>query len=132
MSGPDVLLPPRIVTPIGLLVHELTTNAVKHGSLSVVTGEVSVVWSVVEGSPRRLRLSWHERGGPPVEAPSRIGYGSRLIDRTIKGELQGDADLQYLSDGLRANIDLPLAQRQVALVTDAATQNGELRERKVG
>jgi len=122
LSGPGVVLPPRMVTPIGLIVHELTTNAVKYGSLSSEDGEVSVVWSVSKGGQTRLHLSWHEQDGPPVIQPGTLGFGSRLIDRTIRGELNGTVESQYLPDGLRVRIDAPLETKNLVLQEDGGVR----------
>src|SRR5690606_5294544 len=80
-DGPDVRLRPAEATSLGMAFHELTTNAVKYGALSVADGCVSVSWDVTGGPDgERLRITWRERGGPRVEPPKRRGFGSRLIE----------------------------------------------------
>ncbi len=83
------------------MLHELGTNAAKHGALSVSAGTVAIRWTVHD---RRLKLSWIERNGPPVKAPSRRGFGNTLIERTASGTAQSTFD----RDGVRWDIELPL------------------------
>ena len=82
VSGPDVFLPPQAALHMTLILHELATNAVKHGALSNSTGSVAIRWTVVDGSPKELVLTWTERGGPPVVRPATRGFGLSLIERT--------------------------------------------------
>ena len=68
---------------LGLALHELATNACKYGALSAAEGQVTIEWDV-SGPPNRFRISWVERGGPPVVAPARsAGFGSKLVDRAV-------------------------------------------------
>jgi two-component sensor histidine kinase len=108
-DGPDVPVPPRHAMTLALVLHELGTNAAKYGALRDPGGSVEVVWrTVVDGSDPELRLSWRERGGPPVEAPAGKGFGSMLIDRTIRGELGGRADFRYPAQGFECDIRFPV------------------------
>ena len=89
--------------------HELATNAVKYGALSGLSGRVEVRWGVdAAGETPRLWLSWSERDGPPVNVPTHRGFGSRLIERGLAGELNGIARLDYRRDGLVCTIEAPL------------------------
>lgn len=109
LEGPDVKLPSEIAVPIGMAVHELTTNAAKYGALSVRTGRVSVMWSEHgEGDDRRLSLSWVERGGPRVAQPARQGFGSRLLHRVLTTQLNAEVKVDYDPTGLRVSIDAPI------------------------
>ena len=111
-EGPDVHLPPRASLSLSLAIHELATNAAKHGALSVAEGEVDLRWDVERAGsapPTALRLEWVERGGPPVAAPSREGFGSRLLRVTAR-ELGGEMELDYRPEGLRWRLSFPLAQ----------------------
>jgi two-component sensor histidine kinase len=109
LEGPDVKLPSEIAVPIGMAVHELTTNAAKYGALSVRTGKVSVMWSENgEGEDRRLSLSWVERGGPRVAQPGRQGFGSRLLHRVLTTQLNAQVNVDYDPSGLRVSIDAPI------------------------
>ena len=108
LSGDDVQLPPRAVTTLGMLIHELTTNAVKHGALSMPGGHVEVSWQANSAdSPGRLHFSWKEIGGPPIIGPpSHKGMGSRLLETLAVG-LGGSTDLQYAPTGVCCFIDVP-------------------------
>jgi two-component sensor histidine kinase len=109
IGGPDVRLPPKATLAIAMALHELATNAVKYGALSNAVGQVSVVWEVAgRDGGRHLRLQWKERGGPGVTAPARQGFGSRLIERGLAGELGGEAVLDYRPTGLVCSITAPL------------------------
>ncbi len=105
-SGPAVRLPPRIALSIAMALHELATNAVKYGALSVPAGRVALSWRVAEG---RLALSWRESGGPPVDPPTRTGFGSRLIERSLARELDGTVDLSFPREGVTCTIVAPLS-----------------------
>jgi PAS domain S-box-containing protein len=109
LGDQDVHLAPRAVVPLGMALHELTTNAAKYGALSVPSGELTVTWTVSGTLFQSLRLEWRERGGPPVSAPpARRGFGSRLLERGIRAELEGEVTLDYTPEGLDAVIDIPL------------------------
>ncbi len=111
IDGPGVNLPPRYAINLGLVLHELVTNAAKYGALSVPTGRLELSWSVEqpEGQPTRLlRILWSESGGPPVEPPKRQGFGSRLIRRSIEGELDGTLTIDFAASGVSYGLSLPL------------------------
>jgi two-component sensor histidine kinase len=105
-DGPDVALAAGEALTLGLLFHELATNAAKYGALSRAEGCVKVRWRVEPGPT--LALTWTEQGGPPVVPPSRRGFGSRLIERSLQGEMGGQAALDFCEQGLRCEIALPL------------------------
>ena len=108
LAGPAVALSPERALAMGLLFHELATNAAKYGALASGAGKVEVVWRVREpGSGRELEIDWTEHGGPPVNPPTRRGFGSRLIERSL-GHLGGQATLNYAPEGVRCCIRLPL------------------------
>ncbi|MCW8088258.1 HWE histidine kinase domain-containing protein [Sabulicella glaciei] len=108
--GPAVQLATAQVMPLGLILHELVTNALKHGALSVPGGAVRVNWRVTlrEDGARRLLLHWREQGGPPVEPPAKRGFGTRLIEFSAGADLGGEAKLCFESEGLHAEISVPL------------------------
>jgi PAS domain S-box-containing protein len=109
MQGPPVELPPAEALALGLLFHELATNAAKYGALSGEEGCVEVDWSVEGECPdRRLELLWAERGGPKVVAPTQRGFGSRLIERSLRAQMGGEAVLEFAETGLRCRVVLPL------------------------
>ena len=81
LKGPAIVVQPETATSLGLILHELATNASKYGALSVPTGSVSLVWRVGgTGNPPSLHITWRETGGPPVKPPTRRGFGSQLIE----------------------------------------------------
>jgi two-component sensor histidine kinase len=82
-----------------MAVHELATNAVKYGALSSPDGRVAIAWDLNEAE--ELVLSWSEQGGPPVVAPTRSGFGSRLLQRSLPRELDAESALTFAPDGVR-------------------------------
>jgi PAS domain S-box-containing protein len=97
------------VQALALVLHELATNAVKHGAWSVPEGRVQVGWRVEEAEGvRRLRLRWEERGGPPVAPPVARGFGTRLVEHAAASELGGPAELTFAPEGLAAEITVRL------------------------
>ncbi len=109
LDGPPVLLAPVVTQPISMTVHELATNAMKHGALSTVGGQVRVAWRVRQEDGRFLDLSWEERGGPPLEGPpTRLGFGSRVLHTIVQDQLGGQIRLDWSGDGLRCTIRIPL------------------------
>ncbi|HYZ47894.1 MAG TPA: PAS domain S-box protein [Sphingomonas sp.] len=104
-DGPDMRVPPKIAVALGLAMHELCTNAVKYGALSNDRGRVTVAWSIEDG---RLKLCWRERDGPPVAPPQRRGFGSRMLERALAGELDGTVKLAFDPAGVCCLIDAPL------------------------
>ncbi len=108
MAGPEVMLAPAAVQAISMTMHELATNAIKYGALSIPGGHVAVRWTADPASGL-LRLFWEERDGPPVpEAPARRGFGSRVIEATVKDQLGGHLERRWEATGLVCRIDLPL------------------------
>jgi PAS domain S-box-containing protein len=103
--GPFVSLNPKSSIAFALLIHELTTNAAKYGSLSVGGGKVSVAWSVNEQS---LEFLWKESEGPRVAPPGRPGFGSRMIERVVAGELNGKLQSDYAEAGFACRVVVPI------------------------
>ena len=112
IAGPDVKLGPRATVSVSLLLHELTTNAIKYGSLSNDNGRVRISWQLndVDGQAE-LALNWGESGGPLAVQPGRPGFGSKLIRVGLIGT--GGADVRYHASGLEAEFKAPLAQMQL-------------------
>jgi PAS domain S-box-containing protein len=108
MSGPDVHLPARVALSLGMVFHELATNAAKYGALST-EGRLQLTWSMANGGDI-LRFEWRETGGPPARKPDRRGFGSRLIERSITGELRGTIEADYGDEGLVVRFETPLAR----------------------
>ena len=111
LVGPNVMLQPQAIATMALVVHELVTNSCKHGALSAA-GRVEVTLDPVDGEGVYIR--WREIGGPAVVAPTRRGFGSVILERTIPFDLQGTAKLRYLLAGLEAEFFIP---HQHVLVT---------------
>jgi PAS domain S-box-containing protein len=108
LEGPEVLLTPQVAVGLALVLHELCTNATKYGALSNETGRVRVSWALSpDGATARLR--WQESGGPPVETPKRPGFGSRLIERALVGEIGGRVALRFPAEGVVCDIEAPVA-----------------------
>jgi PAS domain S-box-containing protein len=108
--GPPVRLEAQMTLHLALVLHELGTNAHKYGALSTPSGRVTIGWTV-EG--RSLRLRWQERGGPPVRSPTTRGFGTTLIEQSVKGE-GGSAQMSVGADGVLWKIVLPLPQPDAA------------------
>jgi PAS domain S-box-containing protein len=107
LQGPQLLLPGRMVQPLSMVLHELATNATKYGALSASDGKVAVKWWIPAGADL-LRLEWKETGGPPVTAPVRRGFGSRVLQATVRDQLWGQVVQRWESTGLICEIILPL------------------------
>jgi len=106
-SGPDARLDARAALALGMALHELATNASKYGALSNETGRVSLAWRLLEDPDRgvpALELEWRETGGPPVTAPRRRGFGSRLLTQGVRSELNGAAEMEFAPEGLVCRI----------------------------
>jgi two-component sensor histidine kinase len=101
MFGPHVPLSPRLAVILSMILHEMATNAAKYGALSNDTGTVALDWEVItENGKLKLRLIWAEAGGPRVVAPVQRGFGSRLIERSARDQLDGEATVDFLPRGV--------------------------------
>lgn len=105
LDGPEVLLDPRAFSTLALVAHELLTNSAKYGALADSAGRVNVRWGI--GDKGQLRIEWKEEGGPPVRAPSRRGFGSTVIERSIPYDLHGEARVEYALAGVKAEFTVP-------------------------
>lgn len=130
LAGPPVMLKPELVLAFALALHELATNATKYGALSAVGGHVVLSWSVTPPEPGedpRLRLRWKEFGGPPVRPPSRKGFGSMMIERSLRSYFRGESIITYPPDGLQFDLDAPLKEAGVAIGVDAESWSPAVR-----
>jgi PAS domain S-box-containing protein len=110
VAGAQTRIPPRAALMLSMVVHELATNAIKHGALSGPGGKVELGWRVAgNGAGPMLRLDWRESGGPRVQHQRRQGFGTRLLEQGIEMELGGKAALDFSSSGLHCAIEVPLA-----------------------
>ena len=109
LRGPEVTLSSQLAVSLGMAIHELTTNAAKYGALSVYGGRVEVTWSVtIDATRRTLTFDWVEFGGPPVTAPTRQGFGSRLLDFVLPGQIQAKTRIEFTREGVRVHCAAPL------------------------
>jgi two-component sensor histidine kinase len=106
-SGPDLQLKPREAVHLGLVLHELGTNARKHGALKVPEGRVSVTWHLM-GARDHLEIKWVETGGPVLKPPTRQGFGMLLIERGLRDSLGGEASITFAPTGVTCDMRLPL------------------------
>ena len=121
-EGASVSLRPKATLALGMVIHELATNAMKHGALSVPEGRVEVTWLIENRERGRcLILNWREAGGPAVSKPIRKGFGSELIARTLGYELEGEAEIDFAAEGLRTTLIMPFTPQLV----DITASHGE-------
>ncbi|ABQ34502.1 HWE histidine kinase domain-containing protein [Bradyrhizobium sp. BTAi1] len=105
MEGPDVALDPKAFATLALVVHEMMTNSAKYGALADSTGQVQVIWRLDPGAS--LVIDWKESGGPPVQPPSRRGFGTTIIERSVPFDLKGDAEIRFDLLGVQARFVIP-------------------------
>jgi two-component sensor histidine kinase len=107
--GPNVMLSAKNAQNFSLALHELATNAVKHGALSDAGGNISIVWTVASNDGGAvLKFQWQERGGPAVLAPSQRGFGTLLLESTFS-----EVNLDYAREGLTCEIHVPLGKNEL-------------------
>jgi two-component sensor histidine kinase len=110
-SGPSLTLDAQPALHLALVLHELGTNARKHGALSTPSGQIDVNWELRTNGARNLHLTWQESGGPKVRVPSARGFGSMLIEHSLQAH-GGVVAMTYAESGVRCEIKLPLAERE--------------------
>lgn len=106
LRGPNILLAPQTAVSLAMAIHELCTNAIKYGALSNESGKVDIRWTVSPGPDKLadVAIEWTETGGPPVAAPTRRGFGTRLIERGLSAELRSKVALDFRQSGLKCTI----------------------------
>ncbi|MBO9712672.1 PAS domain S-box protein [Sphingomonas sp.] len=111
LDGPDLTIAPKTAISLALAIHELATNAVKHGALSQPEGRVTILWARggSEADPQ-LHFEWSEAGGPPVTPPKSRGFGTRMIERGLAAELNGTVHIEFAPAGLICTLDAPLPE----------------------
>jgi len=107
VAGDDMMLSSRGAIAFAMGMHELATNAAKYGALSVRSGHVDIAWTVAAG---RLHLTWRESGGPPVQPPTRRGFGLRVIEASFRDQMHGSVELAFAPAGFGCEVEVPLAQ----------------------
>ena len=113
ITGAAVELPVMRVTPLGMIIHELATNAVKYGAWSSEAGKVRIHWTCEDGvgANRSLVFRWEESGAPPPDEQAAKGFGTKLIDSAV-GQLGGTIRREWRSDGVAVVLDAPIVEAQ--------------------
>jgi PAS domain S-box-containing protein len=134
-SGPRILLDAQLALHLGMVLHELATNARKHGALSTPDGRLEITWEIHTDEGRSLVLSWKEWGGPSVMVPETYGFGMSLIERTLKSHC-GETRIQFAAHGITCLISVPLpdmsAEHRRFGVTGLGSGLEELAARELG
>ena len=118
LEGPPVELGAEEAVPLGMAIHELTTNAAKYGALSRPGGRLAVTWAFeppLADAPGMLRLEWIERDGPAVSQPTKLGFGSRLLKRVLTAQLEAEVDTRFPAAGFELSLAAPIRGRSGAL-----------------
>lgn len=124
VSGDDIMLTPTAYSNIALVVHELMTNSAKYGALADRSGVVDV--GLARRGDGSLDISWRERGGPAVKEPTRRGFGTTIIERSVPFELQGQAQIDYPEDGVTASFWIPAPHVRDALPADDIEEDKDI------
>jgi two-component sensor histidine kinase len=126
IGGAAIFVPPQSVLPLATIFHELATNAAKYGALTVATGRVAVSWEAEPSTDgTRIRMNWREQGGPRVRPPTRTGFGSTLIKRTIEYTFDGEVVLDYPEDGFACAMNFSLRDDSNPILQKASEHAGE-------
>ncbi len=111
LRGPPLLLPSDLAVPVSMALHELTTNALRHGALAHPDGRVEVTWAAeVEETGPWLAWTWNEHDGPPPTLPTREGFGTRLLKKILTAQVAAEVDIRFDADGLRIHVRVPLGR----------------------
>lgn len=124
VTGPRISFNAQVALSLTLALHELVTNATKYGALSNDTGHVDLDWSIAEeagDTATRFRMTWQEVGGPLISTPTRRGFGSLMIERSLRSYLRGEATISFDPNGLKFSIDAPFAGTQGAGSSSSVT-----------
>jgi two-component sensor histidine kinase len=125
VSGPPVMLKPQAALFLTLAIHELSTNAAKYGALSAAGGRIDVSWTITGDGVPRLDLSWKEEGGPQNHGFGSQGFGTELIERGIRFELQGEAKLEMVNGSLACRIAIPANPQYLTFGSPRESQSVE-------
>lgn len=115
ITGENIAVSSGPAVGLSMVIHELCTNALKYGALSVPDGRISISWSVDEKA-ERFNLEWRESGGPPVTGPKERSFGSRFIEQALPGQLQGEARLLFEPSGLICHVNIPINSLQEPVI----------------
>ncbi|GGC25822.1 hypothetical protein GCM10011371_11740 [Novosphingobium marinum] len=123
--GPEIAIAPSAAQSLAMALHELTTNAIKYGSLSVPEGKLLVEWSVREtGDGEHLDLVWQESDGPAVRRPKHRGFGSTVIERIMKSQLRAETTIDFRPEGLVVTCSFPL--EKMSILAEAQPRSASL------
>jgi two-component system CheB/CheR fusion protein len=111
------MLKPQAALLLALVLHELVTNAAKYGALSAPEGRVKVTWAITGSDPPHLELMWTERGGPKIDNLPKRGFGTELIERGVRFELQGETEIGAVDGGLHCRIVIPVNPQHIIVGT---------------
>lgn len=112
LGGSDVILPPKAVLALCLIVHELLTNALKYGALSIPAGSLEIRWETqADGPAQTVVLTWRERGLEALTEPTSKGFGTKLLSASVRHELGGELEQRWHSDGLELRLLFPLKEK---------------------
>lgn len=125
LHGQDALLLPNAVSASSLVIHELTTNSIKYGALSLPTGWIDVTSDT--NADGDLAIAWREHGGPPVSPPERVGFGTTIIEQSVPHELGGTTTVRFAAEGLEVDLTIP-ARFVAGMVKTPAPAVGQLGE----
>ena len=123
-DGPEIIFTPTAAQGIGMALHELSTNALKYGSLSGPAGTVAITWDTVNDG-KSYRISWSERGGPPVSPPEASGFGRTVIERMAAISVGGTVDLDYAPGGLQWVLTAPVEEVAMTAGAELVRNPGE-------
>jgi two-component sensor histidine kinase len=113
VDGPSVELAADLAVPLGMALHELATNAVRFGALSVPSGRVEVRWTLSHvDAVRKVELEWQERGGPFPKGPEREGFGSAVLRKVLPLQTDAEVEVWFDKPGLRCRIEVPLVEKR--------------------
>ena len=115
LEGPSLRLPSDLAVPVSMALHELTTNALRHGALGHPGGRVAVTWLVEDGpGGPHLAWVWNEHDGPPPTLPTREGFGTRLLNKILTAQTAAEVGVASDADGLRISVRIPLTRDRAA------------------
>ncbi|MES2751986.1 MAG: sensor histidine kinase [Pseudomonadota bacterium] len=115
ITGDNIAISSGPAVALSMVIHELCTNALKYGALSLPDGRVSIAWSV-DADTKRFRLEWKESGGPNVVEPLKKNFGSRFIEQALPGQLQGEARLIFEPSGIVCDVNIPVSSLQEPVI----------------
>ncbi len=114
LTGPKVKVEPKVALALSLIFHELVTNAVKYGAFSAEKGQITAEWELdPNAADSQVKLTWTERGGPAVAPPEKTGFGTQLIQRSARYELDGEASLHFMDTGLVCELSFATGQAKM-------------------